>query len=196
MVMCTVEKYSIRRNEWEYCSSLRNSVYGHAGAALVEENESWLFTSGGTRHDGFSDSLKRFNPHLNQWQDCPPMHCRRANHIMECVRGHLFVLGGNVEDNYSFPVPVEPVERYDPVTEQWTLMKTRITIREAGSCVACAGDGGEIFIAGGLDADHYFSHTIQVYEPETDYVRLLQRFPTRIYGKACAVLVLPQNFSL
>jgi kelch-like protein 9/13 len=43
------------------------------------------------------------------------------NHSMAEVQNNLYVIGGNVEDNYGFPVPVIAIEKYCPVANQWTL---------------------------------------------------------------------------
>ena len=45
----------------------------------------------------------------------------------------LYVVGGNIEDSYGFPVPIISVEKYCPDTDQWTLCSSTCNIREAGA---------------------------------------------------------------
>jgi kelch-like protein 9/13 len=58
---------------------------------------------------------------LDNWEERSPMLQMRMNHSMAEVQNNLYVIGGNVEDNYGFPVPVIAIEKYCPVANQWTL---------------------------------------------------------------------------
>ncbi|PAA60750.1 hypothetical protein BOX15_Mlig033334g1, partial [Macrostomum lignano] len=185
MVMCTVERLCIATGEWRFLPSLQHAVYCHAAAVC----DSRVFVSGGQRYDGYCDSLICYEPDSELWASRAAMLNKRGNHIMECVGSRLFVLGGNVEDIYGFPVPVTPIESYNSIADQWTLLRCSITIREAGSCVL----DSRIYIAGGLDGENYYSHSLQVYDTQKDEVQLVERFPTRIYGRVCCLMTLPQG---
>jgi kelch-like protein 9/13 len=51
------------------------------------------------------------------------------------VGDKLYVVGGNIEDSYGFPVPIISIERYCPDANQWTLCQSTCNIREAGAAV-------------------------------------------------------------
>ena len=129
-----------------------------------------------------------YNPENDQWREEPPMIHQRSNHVMLEVRDKLYVIGGNTEDSYSFPVPCINIETYDPSTKVWTDLKATINIREAGACV----QDDKIYIVGGINGQHYYSDLIQCFKPLDDNLETINKFPTRIYGRACSILNLPQ----
>ena len=186
MVMCTVECFLVERNEWEMRASISNSCYGHAGAVCRGR----IYISGGQRFSGCSCSVVRYLPDLDEWEDCASMLNGRCNHVMIEVQQKLYVIGGNIEDGYGFPVPIIAIEYYCPEADQWTLCKSTCNIREAG---ASALDDS-IYIVGGLNGEHYYSDLLQIFEPGKDEMRLVEKFPTRIYGRACCILTLSRCF--
>ena len=186
MVMCTVECFSVRSNEWEMCLSLGHAVYGHA-ATVCDDNER-VYISGGQKYDGYCNSVLSYDTRRNTWCDESQLLSARSNHNMAHVGGFLYVLGGNVEDAYGFPVPVTSIERYDPSTRTWTMCKATLNIREAGSCVY----KGLIYVVGGINGQHYYSDIIQKFDPHLGTVFYVDKFPTRVYGRACCILTLPQ----
>uniref|UniRef100_A0A1I8FJI9 BTB domain-containing protein n=1 Tax=Macrostomum lignano TaxID=282301 RepID=A0A1I8FJI9_9PLAT len=176
MVMCTVERLCIATGEWRFLPSLQHRRLLPCCAVC----DSRVFVSGGQRYDGYCDSLICYEPDSELWASRAAMLNKRAgNHIMECVGSHI----------YGFPVPVTPIESYNSIADQWTLLRCSITIREAGSCVL----DSRIYIAGGLDGENYYSHSLQVYDTQKDEVQLVERFPTRIYGRVCCLMTLPQD---
>jgi kelch-like protein 9/13 len=79
-----------------------------------------------------------------------------------------------------------------PVANQWTLCQRSLNIREAGVCVI----DQKIYIVGGINGEHYLSTLIQLYDPLRDEIGIVESFTTRIYGRSCAVLVLPDIMSI
>ena len=88
----------------------------------------------------------------------------------------------------TFPVPVTTIEQFDLATGVWTACEGDVNIREAGACVM----ERRIYIVGGINGGHYYSNLIQCFEPSEDNVRVVDRFPSRIYGRTCCILTLPQ----
>ena len=179
-----MECFSIAKNDWEMCLSLSHAVYGHAATVCSER----LYISGGQKYDGYCNSVLSYDMRLDHWTEENTLLSARSNHNMAEVKGYLYVVGGNVEDAYGFPVPVTSIERYDPVAKSWTMCKATLNIREAGCCVY----KNSIFIVGGINGQHYYSDLIQKFDPEPGTVGFVDKFPTRIYGKACCILTLPQ----
>jgi kelch-like protein 9/13 len=91
--------------------------------------------SGGQTLTGSTKKFLCYDPLLDNWEERSPMLQMTMNHSMAEVQNNLYVIGGNVEDNYGFPVPVIAIEKYCPVANQWTLCQRSLNIREAGVCV-------------------------------------------------------------
>ena len=184
MVMCTVECFSIAKNDWESRTSVDYCVYGHAAAVC----RGLIYVCGGQKFDGHCNTVKVYTPESDKWESEQPMNHARSNHVALDIDSGLFVLGGNTEDSYGFPVPVTSIERFDPTTHQWTIGKAQLNIREAGA----ASLGDTIYIVGGINGQHYYSDLIQKYKYKEDKVESVAKFPTRIHGRACCILTLPQ----
>ena len=184
LVMCTMEVFDIATNEWEVKSSMNHSVYGHAGAVCQGK----LYVSGGQKFDGCCSDLECYEPDTDIWEKRCPMTHSRLNHNMITMNNKIYVMCGNMEDSYGFPVPVIAIEYYTPFTDQWTVCQKTLNIREAGA----SAFEDRIFIVGGINGEHYFSDLVQSYIPEKDELLIVEKFPTRLYGRACCILTLPQ----
>ncbi len=184
LVMCTLECFSIAKNDWESKSSLNHAVYGLAGTIC----KGIVYISGGQKFDGHCSNMLSYDPETDHWKEEPNMLHPRSNHVMLEVRDRLYVLGGNTEDSYGFPVPSIAIETYDPESKTWTGLKATLNIREAGATV----QDDKVYIVGGINGQHYYSDLIQCYNPLEDRLDTVNKFPTRIYGRACSILSLPQ----
>ncbi|KAK6184999.1 hypothetical protein SNE40_007331 [Patella caerulea] len=184
MVMCTVERFSITRNEWDMKASLNHSVYGHAGCVCNGK----IYISGGQRFSGCCKNVLCYTPETDTWDEKSNLVHGGCTHVMACVNDRLYVFGGNIEDNYGFPVPIIAIETYNPLTDQWTICDKTLNIREAGACVL----DDKIYIVGGINGEHYYSDLLEVYDYKTNTLKAEEKFPTRIFGRACCVLSLPQ----
>ena len=157
---------------------------GHAGTLCGD----LIYVSGGQKFDGHCRNMFSYNPTQDMWKEEPGMIHPRSNHVMVAVSERLYVIGGNTEDPYGFPVSCTSIEIYSPTTRTWSLTQAEFNIREAGAFVL----NDNIYIVGGINGQHYFSDLIQRYITSRDSVDLVDKFPTRIYGRACCVLTLPQ----
>lgn len=106
------------------------------------------------------------------------------------VESKLYVVGGNVEDGYGFPVPIITIEVYSPNVDQWTICRTTCNIREAGAAV----HDNKMYIVGGINGEHRYSDLLQEYGCANDKMVTLE-LPNRVIGKACCVLTLPPYLS-
>ena len=184
LVMCTMEVFDIATNEWEVKSSMNHSVYGHAGAVC----DGKLYISGGQKFDGCCNDLERYEPFSDLWEKRSPMPHTRLNHNMVTFKDKIYNMCGNIEDSYGFPVPVIAIEYYTPSIDQWTVCQKTLNIREAGVCVL----NDKIYVVGGINGEHYFSDLVQSYSPLTVELQIEKKFATRLHGRACCVLTLPQ----
>ena len=184
MVMCTVECFSIVKNDWETKSSLNNAVYGHAGSVINGR----VYISGGQKFDGYCRTVMSYDITDDSWREEPQLIHARCNHEMVELKGIIYVQGGNTEDSYGFPIPTTSIEMLLPDSGAWTLCKATLNIREAGACVL----NEQIYIVGGINGQHYYSDLIQRFDAKKQVIELVDKFPTRIYGKACCILTVPQ----
>ena len=108
---------------------------------------------------------------------------------MAAVGDCLYVVGGNIEDSYGFPMPVSAVEMLDPATmSSWTSCNALINIREAGVAVV----DNTIYIVGGINGQHYYADAVQVYLPVDDRFEHLDKVRPGMHGRACCVLLVPR----
>ncbi len=184
MVMCSVESFSIAKNDWESRTGTEYCVYGHTATVCQD----LVYLCGGQKFDGHCSYVKVYNPPQDKWQSEQPMYHARSNHVAVEAANNIFVLGGNTEDSYGFPVPVTSIERFNPLTHQWTICEAQLNIRESGACVV----DDTIYIVGGINGQHYFSELLQKYSNSEDKVETVAKFPTRVHGRACCILTLPQ----
>lgn len=78
-----------------------------------------------TGRDGSSchRSVECYDPHTNKWSIRAPMNKRRGGVGVGVANGYLYALGG-LDCPVSNPSVsrTETVERYDPLTDTWTLV--------------------------------------------------------------------------
>lgn len=185
VVLCSMEKFSIEKNEWEECTNLRHAVYGHAAALCGDR----VYVAGGHAFEGICSNVYSFSIAHGTWREEPMLSHPRANHNMLTVAHCIYVLGGNVEDTYGFPLPVTTVEKFNPTTLSWTILDISLNIREAGTAVL----DKYIYIVGGLNGQHFYSNKLERFHIDTKRVELVDEFQSRIYGRACCFLTLPYN---
>jgi len=148
-----------------------------------------IYVSGGQKFDGHSRCVVSYDPVGDAWRDEPPMLFPRSNHSMAAVGERLYIIGGNIEDSYGFPMPVSVVEMLEPSTmSAWTACNAVINIREAGVAVL----DSLIYIVGGINGQHYYADDVQVYYPEDDRFEHLDKVCPGMHGRACCVLVVPR----
>ena len=184
-MMSSVEMFSISNNDWESRTSLSMVMYGHAGTVCGDR----IYISGGQRLEGYCDKMMSYDQDTDTWRDEEALLHPRTNHIMATLLGSVYVVGGNVEDSYGFPVPITSIEAYSQETQQWTVCKFVLSIREAGACVV----DDKLYLVGGINGQHFFSDMIQCYDPTLDKITVIDAFKARVRGRSCCMLTLPQN---
>ena len=185
VVLCSMERFSIAKNDWEECTNLRHAVYGHAAALCGDR----IYVAGGHAFEGICSNVYSFSITHGIWREEPSLSHPRANHNMLAVGHNIFVLGGNVEDTYGFPLPVTTVEKFNPTTLSWSILDISLNIREAGTAVF----DKHIYIVGGLNGQHFYSNKLERFHVETRRLEIIDEFQSRIYGRACCFLTLPYN---
>ena len=183
-VMSSVERYSIAKNEWESCAMLPHTLYGHAAAQC----NSVIYISGGRKFDSKSKQLFSFDPSANIWIEEPSMLRARIFHNMVEYHNKLYVIGGMIQDSNGDPLLVNTIEIYNPETKTWLQSKCQCAIQRAGVCVL----NDAILIVGGKTGSRLCSNSITWFHPEKEEIGLLHRYSSRILGRSCCLLTLPQ----
>ena len=84
---------------------------GHAVAVI----DGMLYVAGGTTDDGPSNSLHRYDPAMDAWEEVASMRLRRVYCSAAVLNGKLYVAGGQKDDEDY----LSSVECYDPSTNSW-----------------------------------------------------------------------------
>ena len=97
-----------------------------------------LYAVGGG-NDGLLSSVERYDPAANAWEAVAPMATARYALGVAVLDGKLYAAGGQKEDDEDGDVPVNTVERFDPVTNGWEAVAPMVTARSLH--LANDGDG-------------------------------------------------------
>ncbi|MBF0409383.1 MAG: hypothetical protein HQM10_18730 [Candidatus Riflebacteria bacterium] len=117
------------------------------------------------------------------WRDLPNMPGIRVNHSLVWHKQKLYRIGGGTDATAANTV--NGVDRFDPATNQWTLLTTADDADEytdTGSLFrrqwpAVCSFRDEIFIFGGVDAAGTTLNTAAAWNPSTKKVRILKNIP-------------------
>lgn len=96
-------------------------VRSTAGVAVLNNR---LYVCGGRDGSSCHRSVESYDPHTNKWTLRTPMNRRRSGVAVGVLNGFLYALGGH-DSPASNPTVcrTETVERYDPATDTWTLVR-------------------------------------------------------------------------
>ncbi|OWF36475.1 kelch-like protein 5 isoform X1 [Mizuhopecten yessoensis] len=145
----TVERWDPQARQWSYVAPMSTSRSTVGVAVLMGK----LYAVGGRDGSSCLKTVECFDPHTNKWLHCTPMSKRRGGVGVTTGGGFLYAVGGH-EAPATNPTccRFECAERYDPKTDQWTMIATISSPRDAvGVCVL----GDKIFAVGGYDGQQY-----------------------------------------
>ncbi|XP_074621163.1 kelch-like protein 18 [Acropora palmata] len=160
----SVECYNLTTGEWKFVAPMNQPRRYVAATALG----GLLYAVGG--YDGVSvlDSVEVYNPKLDQWKRVGSMSNARRHVAVGVLEnkdgdssgsGYLYAVGGH--DGIIY---LKTVERYDPVTNEWTCVAS-MGARRGG--VGVAALGGCLYATGGYDGSSNLS-TSERYYPDED----------------------------
>ncbi|KAK0046000.1 kelch-like protein 5, partial [Biomphalaria glabrata] len=147
----TVERWDPQARQWSYVAPMSTSRSTVGVAALHGK----LYAVGGRDGSSCLKSVECFDPHTNKWTHCQPMSKRRGGVGAANCNGFLYAVGG-----YEAPATnpacsrFDCAERYDPKTDQWTVIATMSSARDSvGLCPL----GDRLFAVGGYDGMQYLN---------------------------------------
>nr|XP_039252170.1 kelch-like protein 5 isoform X1 [Styela clava] len=155
----TVERWDPQTRTWNYVAPMWLSR-STLGVAVLNDK---LYAVGGRDGSSCLRSVEYFDPHTNKWTNCAPMLKRRGGVGVGVCGGCMYAIGGHDAPASSQMSRLqETVERYDPSTDQWTIVAPMSVPRDAvGICVL----GGRLYACGGYDGQSYLV-TCESYSPE------------------------------
>jgi len=129
-VVKSVEMFNPEKGEWTEISTY-SEIRMKSGVAALDGK---LYVVGGCLQT--LESCYRaevFDPLTREWTELPDTNHARATPVLVPYRGRLYVFGG--EGNSQ-----GVVECYDPYTNQWTVVDTRIKHHVNGAYAGCLVD--------------------------------------------------------
>ena len=132
---------AVASSSWSTVSSLHNPRYWLGVAAL----NGYIYAVGGYCNDAALASVERYDPHAGAWTRVADLSTPRGGLGVVSFDGYLYAAGGSDQPG-SGMTESAVVERYDPVSDEWTFIGELIAARSHfGMTVA----NGLIYTIGG-----------------------------------------------
>ncbi|XP_001641792.3 kelch-like protein 5 isoform X2 [Nematostella vectensis] len=156
--LSTVERYDPDTKQWSFVAAM-STPRSTVGVAVMDGK---LYAVGGRDGSSCLNSVECYDPHTNKWKMVSPMLKRRGGVGVTVLGSFLYAMGGHdVPASQECSRQFESVERYDPNTDQWTMVQPMINCRDAVG-VACLGD--RLYAVGGYNGSKYLS-AVESYDP-------------------------------
>ncbi|XP_060114217.1 kelch-like protein 31 [Heteronotia binoei] len=185
--LVSVECYVPSTNSWHAKANMELSRCCHASVVIGGK----ILTTGGYVNNAYSRTVCSYNPAADIWQDCSWLSSPRGWHCAATLGDYAYVLGGSQLGPRGERVDVIPVERYNPMTNQWSCMAPLpIGLSMAGVATL----GGQILLAGGWnESGKKYQKSVLAYNPDlnewTEEGELLEG----TVGVSCCTIALPQS---
>ncbi|XP_058968311.1 kelch-like protein 1 isoform X2 [Pocillopora verrucosa] len=157
--LSTVERFDPDTKQWSFVTPM-TTARSTVGVAILNGR---LYAVGGRDGSSCLNSVERYDPHTNKWSVTCPMLKRRGGVGVAVLDNFLYALGGHdAPASQDCSRQFDSVERYNPNTDQWTMVAPMINCRDAVGA-ACLGD--RLYAIGGYDGSKYLS-AVESYDPE------------------------------
>jgi DNA-binding CsgD family transcriptional regulator/N-acetylneuraminic acid mutarotase len=115
------------------------------------------------------------------WRNLAPMNTGRSRFAMVAATdGQLFAIGGETNGGV-----VGSIERYDPGTDQWTILTSSKPTRVSNISAALVGN--RIFVPGGRTAEGKATTIVEVFDVTSNAWSEVKPLPRPVYTYALAV---------
>ena len=177
---------------------------GKRGSAIAEEVGGKIYVIGGaTTNPGSSEvavfatrparsvgTNEVYDPATNKWETRSTMPTTRNHMFSGAVNGKIYVIGGRIGNPFiTVSTNIDVVEEYDPATDQWGALKTRMPTPRSGGGVATYQ--GKIYVAGGeLQTPQILGafRALEAYDPATNTWAIMPSMPIPRHGVAGAFI--------
>ncbi|CAG9863855.1 unnamed protein product [Phyllotreta striolata] len=177
----SVERWDPAGRTWQYVAPMSSQRCSAGVTALGDR----LYAVGGRDGTSCLRTVERYDPFTNKWTTVAPMLRRRGGVGVAAVGGYLYAVGGqDAPANSPTASRFDCVERYDPVSDTWSLISPLPSKRDA---VAACRFGDKLFAIGGYDGSRYLSN-VEVFDPDTQEWSSLAPLKTGRAG-ACVIAI-------
>ncbi|XP_002160977.2 kelch-like protein 5 [Hydra vulgaris] len=157
----TVERFDPQTSKWCFVKEM-NTPRSTVGVAVLDNK---LYAVGGRDGSSCLNSVEVYDPHTDKWKIAAPMVKRRGGVGVAVLRGFLYAAGGHdapasCESSKQF----SSVERYDPRSDQWSLIASMNNCRDAVGMTAL---GDHLYSVGGYDGQAYLD-AVESYDPDSN----------------------------
>ena len=153
---CTIQRYDPSINSW----AAVKSVTCHSSA--VVNFQGFLYVIGGKMiRQKTLNSVHRYNPDTNLWQEVVPMGIARCNICAVADKDFLYAIGGHGE-LWRGHGELDVVEKFNPKLNSWCRVASTLE-RKMNSCGVIVR--GKVFVFGGTTGTNVFSSLIEMYDP-------------------------------
>ena len=181
-----VTAYNVATNTWTVRRSLPVELAWSNGAGVINGK---IYVSGGYPSGDFpSRALYVYNPFTNSWTRKRDMPALGAEGVTTVINGKLYVTTAcffaGVPGGYEGCAPW--LFRYNPVTDQWTTLRSPPTVSGTVSPYMGGAIGGKFYVMG----NHAWKHDgwLVVYNPATNQWTAKTPLALTRPGAATAVL--------
>ena len=157
-------------------------IYVMGGAGNYPKNEDQPL-NGNTPHRVL-DLNQVYDPATNTWATRQTMPTPRSHLFAAAVNGKIYLIGGRLGSMaISTGSPTDIVEEYDPATDKWGYLKSRMpTPRDSGVAAAYQG---KIYVLGGQQItalNNSVSRAMEVYDPAANEWTSMANMPLARHG--------------
>ncbi|XP_061628867.1 kelch-like protein 25 isoform X2 [Phyllopteryx taeniolatus] len=146
-------------------------------------------TGGRGSENGVSKDVWIYDTVHEEWAKGAPMLIARFGHGSAELENSLYVVGGHTAIAFVFPaspsVSLKQVERYDPVSNKWTMMAP---LRDGVSNAAVVSAKLKLFVFGGTSIHREKASKVQCYDPVVNRWNIAAECPQPWRYTAAAVL--------
>ncbi|XP_065585037.1 kelch-like protein 5 isoform X2 [Artemia franciscana] len=179
----TVERWDPVSKQWSLVAPM-NSPRSTAGVAVLNGK---LYAVGGRDSSSCLKTVECYDPHTDRWTMVAPMNKRRGRVGVGVMNNCLYAFGGHdAPGTIPASTPYDCIERYDPITDSWTVVAT-MSIGRDGAGVCALGD--KIYIVSGHDGTQCLN-LVETFDPATNTVEQVAPLLQPRAG-ACVVAIRP-----
>lgn len=150
-----VQAYNVATNTWSHRAPLPRPLYWTNGAGVINGK---IYVSGGiSGNDDFRAELYEYDPATNSWAEKRPMPTQGLRGVTGVINNRLYVVTDCEQENCFDFVP-RALYRYNPATDQWTVLPAPPHSHGWGYAGVI---GGKFHVTGGSSA-------LDVYDPATN----------------------------
>ncbi|GFN92473.1 kelch-like protein 10 [Plakobranchus ocellatus] len=175
-----VETYDTRADRWVVCKSEDTTPRAYHGVVAIG---CIIYVVGGFDATECFNNCRAFDTRTKTWSEVAPMNIKRSYVSVALLDGFIYAMGGfegpprNPSGVINSP-RLRSAERFNPSTNQWTLIAN---MRERRSDASATSLNGEIYICGGFNGSECLC-SAEVYNPVSDQWTLIPPMSSRRSG--------------